>query len=455
MENELYWNILKGIENRLRSVVFSQNYTLSALRVLFLKYVIDNYIGAKSAEEMQICARAQKMFALRDISSGLDSVMPVLEYIDNAFGMDHILSGPETIDAYRRELFGSDSTRKKRNASEPEFQQLLEYIGRLDLEEKNDIPVGHEIVWAVMLELAPESSYATPRYIAGDYTVTSSPVCSLAKALLKVSDADTYLDFASGISLSTLQICSGARPMVQNAELNRLNAALGAMLLILDGFDKFKLVCGDTIKSVNPELKGNKVFVDSPLEAKIQRTEQNDYSDATLACLNRIKNDYLAENGDAVMPCSGVTLYQSKKQTVDLRRSLVEDGLIKAVIALPMLSAKSVTVSHMLVLQKTAETSPSNIVFIEGSKGSFSHRDRFSAKAGLTEELIADIVECVENRKAIPGFSCVVPVEEIQRAEYNLVPATYLPPQDDEDDISIEEINAQLKGLYELLQQKS
>ena len=447
MENEVYWNILNGIANRLRSVVFSQNYTLSALRVLFLKYVIDNYTGAKSAEDMRVCARAQKMFALRDISGGLDTIIPVLEYIDQFYGLDHIL-------AYRRELFGYDSTRKKRNASESEFQQLLEYIGRLDLEEKNDISVGSEIVWAALLALAPESSYATPRYITGDYAVTSSPVCSLAKALLKVSNADTYLDFASGSSISTLLICSDARPMIQNADINRLNAALGAMLLILDGQDRFNVVCADTIGTANPELRGNKIFVDSPWETKMQRTEQNEYSDATLACLHRIKNDYLADNGDAVMPCSGVTLYQSKKQTVDLRKSLVEDGMIKAVIALPMLSTKSATVSHMLVLKKTAETSPSDIVFIDGSKGSFTHRDRFSAKAGLTEELIADIVGCVENRKAIPGFSCVIPVEEIRQAEYNLVPATYLPPQDDEDDVTIDEINDQLKDLYDLLLEK-
>ena len=76
----IIWDLME----RLRDVVYSRNSVFSALRLIFLKYAVDNSIGASNKEDMQQCIRAQKMFAMRDVSNGIETIIPVLRYIDSA-----------------------------------------------------------------------------------------------------------------------------------------------------------------------------------------------------------------------------------------------------------------------------------------------------------------------------------------------------------------------------------
>ena len=136
--------------DRLRDVVYSRNLAFSALRLIFLKYALDNYIGATGKEEMQQCVRAQKMFALRDVSNGIETVIPVMQYIDRAYGLDGVLSGTDNINEYARELFGADRLRQKKNTSEDGFRALIECVGSLDLEEGNLPVIGKSLVDAMI-----------------------------------------------------------------------------------------------------------------------------------------------------------------------------------------------------------------------------------------------------------------------------------------------------------------
>ena len=120
--------ILWSLMNNSRGIIYSRNPAFSAMRLLFLKYAIDNNTGVASIEDMQQCARAQKMFAKRDVDSGIDTVFTVLKYIDRAYGLDDILS--HSIDDYARELFGTDTAASKKGASSDEFRKLLDMLGQ-------------------------------------------------------------------------------------------------------------------------------------------------------------------------------------------------------------------------------------------------------------------------------------------------------------------------------------
>ena len=126
MKNKDFKSIIWELTECLRTVIYSKNFAVSALRLLFLKYCIDNYVGASSKEEMQQCGRAQKMFAMRDASNGIETIIPVLQYIDKAYNLNDILASQENIDEYARELFGIDALRQKRNIEEANFRSLLE-----------------------------------------------------------------------------------------------------------------------------------------------------------------------------------------------------------------------------------------------------------------------------------------------------------------------------------------
>ena len=446
-----YKNLIWEISTRLRNVTFSRDYVLSTLRILFLKYSIDNCIGAVTADDMQACVKAQKMFALRDTANGIDAVIPVLEYLDRAYGLDHILSGAETIEAYGRDLFGFDASRKKRNASDKSFQMLLEYIGGLDLEENTSLPLGQALADAILSEM---TSASMRNSLYGEY-VTPHSVSKFAKELLRVRSDDTFVDFASGIGSSSLVICGDAKPRIMNAEINRVNAASAAMLYILYGFKSIHVVCADSLSDPIPDLCGNKLFVEPPFSAKLTRSETSKYSDSSLAALSGIIDNYLTKPGDAVMVCQGSLLFQSRPQTVSLRERLIEGGMLRAVITLPTLTSYSTGITvHLLVIGKADTIAQSDVLFIDLAREMKGNRYRNAQRDGIIpDELIEKVVSCVDDPMVIPGFSCVVSCDSIRENQYNLVPASYLPPEDEEDDITIDEINEQLKDLYELLLQ--
>ena len=434
--------------DRLRSVVYSRNLAFSALRLIFLKYALDNYIGANGKEEMQQCVRAQKMFALRDVSNGIETVIPVMQYIDRAYGLDGVLSGAGNIDEYARELFGADRLRQKKNTSEDGFRSLMECVGSLDLEEGNLPVIGKSLVDA-MIEVI-ESNFERNSY-SGEY-VTNVSVSTLAKELLQLEPDDTFVDFTSGAGVSTLLITGDARSSIANVEINGANAAAAAMLYIMYGYQKIRILVGDSISRQITDLRGNKLFVDPPLMGRVERSETNDYTDTSLAVLNRVMHDYLTRDGEAIVVLPSNPLFQGKKQAVGLREELVQLGMVKAVISLPpMWYATSVNTNLLLISKK--EMPQSEVLFVDASREMKGSKGRGGQAGTLSSELIEKICAAVTGRTSIDGFSRLIHQNEIREKDFNLVPATYIVAPTEEDNITMEEVNAQLAELYRQLMQ--
>ena len=444
MNNESFRPLIWELMERLRSVVYSKNLPVSALRLLFLKYCIDNYVGANSTEEMQQCGRAQKMFAMRDASNGIESIIPVLQYIDKAYNLNDILASQENIDEYARELFGIDALRQKRNIEEENFRSLLEYLGGIDLEESHGHEIGRNLVDSLLATIESTSN----RNSFSAENVTAFPISTLAKELLQVKGSDTFLDFASGTGSSTLIITGDALPRIINIDLNRSNTAVSAMLYIMYGYKNIQVLCGDGIGRREFGVQASKIFVEPPFGVRLHEKSDNGYSDTTLASIDRIVHGYLGVEGEAIVVVPGSVLFQSKIQVAGLRNELVTLGMVRAVITIPPLSSVTNVNLHLLMLTKMPT---SDVVFVDATRDSKSARQRNKAGGKLSEELIAKIVSSIEGKKNVDGFSCVVKTAEIQENDNNLVPASYLTVPDEEDNTTLEEINAQLDELYRKL----
>lgn len=437
---------IQGMMDRLRGVVYSRNLAFSALRLVFLKYALDNYIGATSKEDMQQCVRAQKMFAMRDVVNGIDVVVPVLRYIDRAYGMDDILSSAENIDEYAHELFGVDRLRQKKNASEDGFRALIEYIGSLDFEEDSEQNVGKMLV-DFLLSIIDSTSWKNS---FSAENVTNHSVCLLAKELLNIQPNDCFVDFASGTGVSSVVICGDAAPEIRNAEINRVNAAASAMLYIMRGYKRFHISCVDSIADLAYETQGNKLFVDPPVAARVERNIYNEYSDSTLASLNRIMHEYLTRDGEAIMVAPSGVLFQSKPQAVSLRNELVELGMVKAIIALPPMWASTSINTNLIYISKK-EMPTSDVLFIDATRLAKSVRNRNTLGNTLSQEAIGQIADAAKTCKSIEGFSRLVNQDELRKNNYNLVPATYVEAPVEQDNTTIEEVNSQLAELYRQL----
>lgn len=442
--------IINELEKKLFTVLYSRNLEFSIVRLVFLKYAVDNYVGATSVENMQKCARAQKMFAMKDIENGVETIFTVLKYIDDEYNLSDVLSGNETISEYARELFGEDKNRQRKNVVTTDFKGVMDILGSLDLEEKNDNNVlGKALVEALIENIAVNSNRNS---FSSEYTTRSS-LSKLAGQILNVKPEDVFCDFASGVGLSTIEITQNAMPRIVNADLNNASVAISVMLYIMYGYRNFKIFNENCLVKRIDGLCGNKVFVDGPIASKLEKTQDNEYTDSSLAIINKVMHDYLSddEKSLAVITLPSSPLFVTKKQAVALRKEMLTKGMLKAVVALPPMWRGTAVGTNILVISREKNK---DILFVNAQETQATARERVADVTGevlLPQDRINLIAQTVLNPETIEGFSKVVSYEEVQNKEYSLIPASYVDVFKEEDDVTLEEIDNQLAKLYSQL----
>lgn len=128
----------------------------------------------------------------------------------------------------------------------------------------------------------------------------------------------------------------------------------------------------------------------------------------------------------------------------NLRRYLVENGYIEAIIALPekMFNGTKIPVI-ILVLQKKHRES--DILYIDASKEYIKGRKLNS----LSEENQSKIIETYENKSEIPNYSIKVGAEIIRKNDYNLNIKKYLKSPKEEKSVNIKNEKQELQRLEE------
>ena len=441
-------SIIWDLTNCLHGLIFSPDRLSSCVaRLLFLKYAVDNSIGATDLESMQYCAKAQKMFAMRDTESGLETIVPVLNNIDRAYKLDRIISSDDMIEQYAGELFGMDRSRQKKNVNDQGFKRVMDRLCSLDLEE---IPGSHELGRLLVDALLPvmASSMDMIGKAAGEQ-MTSPSLAKLARSILNVASHDTFCDFVSGKGLSTIEITCDTFPDVILADVSREAAATSAMLLIMYGYSHFKVICGNSLTELLPHVGGNKIFADLPTGMRLEKTNDTRYTDGTLTAIDRLIHGYLSQDGIAVITTPSGPLFR-QGPALEIKNEIVTLGLLHAVIALPPMWSGTSIGTNLLVLGKTPSW---NILFVDASDRAIVQADKKRTRVSniLSEETIQEISEVIHDPHNIPGFAKVVPGTEISSKEYNLVPANYVIKQSEEDTTTLAEIDEQLADLYRQL----
>lgn len=442
---EFVWRIM----DTLRNAMYYRESEFGVVRLVFIKYAVDNYIGASSVEEMQMCARAQKMFSMRDVENGIDTLVPVLRYIDNAYGLKNVISSGAIIDSYSAELFGYASRSQKRNAKTEDYKDVMRLLCSVDLEEKAEEITKGPLLVSALTDVIVNSSYRN-RY--GAEHTTKPQLAKLVSLLLNVQPDDRYCDFTCGIGLSTLEIVKEKTTAIMNADINSSAVSVAAMLLIMSGYKNIDLRCENTLSEIVPDFKGNKVFVDAPFGMRLEKSERNIYSDSSLAAIDRALNHYMEDSDDAILIINvpSGTLFKQDGLSIKLKEQLVGSGMIKSVIALPPLNNGTIVTSNLMIITREKNE---RVLFINASECQpqvVRKGDTYGSMV-LPEEQVSRIIHTFYDNKEEAGYSKLVSLETIANQQYNLVPTVYIQPIVDEDNTSIEEINDQLSELYKQL----
>ena len=433
----------------LRSAMFFRELEYSAVRLVFIKYAVDNYVGASTVEEMQSCARAQKMFAMRDVENGIDYLIPILKYIDKAYGLESILSNVDILNAYSYELFGYENNSQRKNATTDNFKGILRLLGSTDLEETTEEKTLGPMLVDALIDVIVSNSYRNG--YASDHT-TKPQLNKLVSNILNLQSGDRFCDFASGVGLSTIEIVKDKATTINIADVNALAVSTSAMLLIMAGYQKLNVKREDTLSKVVDGLSGNRVFVDAPWGIKLEKTDANEYTDGTLAVIDKAIHSYMENTSDAiaVITLPSGPLFKSNKQSVELRTRLLKQGILKAVISLPALKTGTTINMNLMILTNKKND---EVLFINAAETPTvsAKKNDITGDLSLPDTLIDKIIDVLNKNKTIEGFSRSVSCKELEEKEYNFVPTLYVAPILDEDETTLDEINNQLNVLYKKL----
>lgn len=124
----------------------------------------------------------------------------------------------------------------------------------------------------------------------------------------------------------------------------------------------------------------------------------------------------------------------------EIRKSLIRKGYIKAIIGLPAnLFYGTGIPACIVVVDKKDATARKGIFMVDASQGSMKD----GPKNRLRSQDIHKIVDAVAKTATIPGYSRMVPVEEIEKNEFNLNLPRYIDSQKAEDR---QDIDGHLRG---------
>lgn len=431
------------LQEELNRVFYAKNTGFSAVRLFFLKYITDNFVGATTKEDMQHYALVQKMLAARDVEGGPNALIPVLQIVDSYYNLNGLLK--DAINEYAKELFGLDSSWNRKTATLDGFKRIMDALAGIDLtEDPNSQKKGQALVQNLLDGLQSRSD---GNRFMGEFA-SKSEVGILSRGILQVKEGETFLDFASGTGTTTILSVGAQECNIINADINRESLSIAAMLYIMNGYKHIKMNCEDVLSNPDIEWEADKIFVDAPIGMKVSNLRYGaGLIDSTILSIYKAL-ECLNENGLAVVTVPSGFLFGTAKMQITVKRELVNKGYLQAVIALPINWFGTGVTINILVLSKQKKSD--KVLFLNAHSAVFAkYVQKANGKmASIIKEGLDKILDIFQNNLEVEGFSSNAALKTIESKDYDLMPTTYIKERLEEDNITVEEIDAELEKLY-------
>ncbi|MCV9901294.1 type I restriction-modification system subunit M [Exiguobacterium sp. N5] len=243
-------------------------------------------------------------------------------------------------------------------------------------------------------------------------------------------------------------------------ELNTTTFNLAKMNLILHGVDSedMRLRNGDTLNKDWPTDEPytfDSVLMNPPYSAKwsaddtfLDDSRFNRYgklAPKTKADFAFLLHGFyhLKDSGTMAIVLPHGILFRGAAEGV-IRKKLLEDGSIDAVIGLPgnMFFGTSIPTT-VVILKKNRETR--DVLFIDASR----EFEKGKNQNKLTTEHINRIVETYKKREAVEKYAYVASFDEIKENDFNLNIPRYVDTFEEEEQIDLSTIGSELKAVRE------
>lgn len=287
---------------------------------------------------------------------------------------------------------------------EPSFEELLDWIARSS-GSRSEFSITPLSINELIVKLAGS--------FKGNITVYD-PAVGTANLLLNIDSENFEKNkyYGQDINKFVLEIAK------MNAILQDINSK------------NIELRLGDSLNSNWNFGKADVVVADMPL-AMSWRPSKDLEQDNRYKNYGKLPNknewpfileglDKLSDDGTMIALSAQGILFRAAKE-YKVRRKLLEDGMIKAVILLPekLYYGRSVA-TCLLVLKKSSKDR--DVFFINASK----EYQKVKSNNGLADDNIGKIVDAFNNQKEVKNFSRKISFEEIQKNDFNLTMARYI-----------------------------
>ena len=455
-KNELYTSLYASCD-KLRGGMDASQYKDYILTLLFIKYVTDKFKGEKYADiivpeggsfDDLVAVRGNKNIGEKiDIAiSKLAEANDLKGVIDNAHFNDEtkLGKGQEMVD----KLTG-----------------LISIFMRPEFNFKNNKASGDDILGDayeyLMRKFATESGKSKGQF----YTPAEvSRILAQVIGIDKISKGRDYTVYDPACGSGSLLIRAADEAPFEVAiygqEKEMTTAGLAKMNLVLHNKATGEIKAADTFSSPqyfekDSDDKVLKRFdfavVNPPFSLKNWTDGLRDYGrfegygakvpdkNADFAWLMHIIKSIKNTGKAAVIEPHGVLFRSNAEATI--RKTIIDKGYIKAIIGLPPNLFYGTGIPACIIVIDKEDASERNSIFMIDASRDFI---KDGNKNRLREEDIYRIVKTYNNRLEIPGYSRLVPMEEIkEKNSYNLNIPRYIDSGIKED---IQDIEAHLHG---------
>ena len=152
---------------------------------------------------------------------------------------------------------------------------------------------------------------------------------------------------------------------------------------------------------------------------------------------------WLAEDGTAAIVEFPGVLYRGGAEG-KIRRYLVENNFVHAVIQLPPDLFFGTTIATCIIVLKKARPDHS-VLFVDAA----AECVREGNKNRLTAENQQRILSLVSERQAVDHVAALVSIDDIKDNDWNLSVSSYVEPEDTREQVDIVELNTRIAGIVE------
>lgn len=366
-------------------------------------------------------------------------------------------------DVFRNIDFNSDSNLGEKNERNSILKNLLGDLAELDLRPSNlcsnDI-IGDAYEFLISNFAADSGKKAGEFYTPGE-------VSTLLAKLVNAQSGDRICDPTCGSGSLLLKAAHEAGDInvsISGQELNASTWALARMNMFLHGMDNATIMRGDTLR--NPLLvtdhKLNKfdvVVANPPFSlAKwgYEDCESDRYNRFHRGLPPKSKGDYafithmietLNVKGRMGVVLPHGTLFRGASEG-KIRKQLIEEGLLKAVIGLPSNLFYGTSIPACILLFDKSRDMESDVLFVDASQGFEKGKNQNK----LRSEDIQKILNTVQRWEELEKYSQIVSLDEIRENDYNLNIPRYVDTFEEEEPIDIKAVAAELVNLDKKLE---